>query len=119
MLRARPGSSERLVGLQIGQLDVPTRVPIGGCSEYFEDPLGSNERQDEVIFLGRHSAAGATVGGDEIGDRTTLVSDIAERPQARRQVVALQQEHIVRVAARQPAGADRSVQTEALRDHGQ
>jgi hypothetical protein len=46
----------------------------------------------------------------EVGGRMLDVRD---------QVVALQQEHIVRVAARQPAGADRIVQAEALRDHRQ
>jgi hypothetical protein len=50
---SQPGTSspllaKELVGAQILELIIPARVPIGGCAQHFEDPLHSQQRNDEV-----------------------------------------------------------------------
>ena len=80
--RGVPGrSAQHLISAEVGELEVPTRVPISWRPEHFKDSLGADERNDQVVLGRRDEAPRIPVRDEACRHRSTHISfGVAERP---------------------------------------
>lgn len=81
-------TAEGRIGAQVRLLEVPPWVPVSRCAQHFEDSPGTDQRDDQVIFLRWHRSASGPVGGQELchGPLMESIAIRAERPQAAGQI---------------------------------
>ena len=83
----RVGLAQPLISAEIGELEVPARVSISWRPEHFEDSLGADERNDQIVLGRRYDTSRVPVSGKAFRHCSTYIfCSVAEWPDTACQV---------------------------------